>query len=142
MKGYRGLLAALAVVVASVVVPAAAQAAIPFVYGGAVECRVQPSKGNIRLCGGNPVESGNKSFVPTWDHRTKIDVNVILPPESSGAEGPYPLIGDFHGWGGSKQGLATFEPVPKSGLKFEEEDPRIQHWAEEGYAVFSMSDRG
>jgi fermentation-respiration switch protein FrsA (DUF1100 family) len=142
MKGYRGLLAALAVVIALVVVPAAAQAAIPFVYGGAVECRVQPSKGNIRLCGGNPVESGNKSFVPTWDHQTKIDVNVILPPASSGAEGPYPLIGDFHGWGGSKQGLATFEPVPKSGLKFEEEDPRIQHWAEEGYAVFSMSDRG
>jgi X-Pro dipeptidyl-peptidase (S15 family) len=142
MKGYRGLLAALAVVVALVVVPAAAQAAIPSVYGGAVECRVQPSKGNIRLCGGNPVESGNKSFVPTWDHQTKIDVNVILPPESSGAEGPYPLIGDFHGWGGSKQGLATYEPVPKSGLKFEEEDSRIQHWAEEGYAVFSMSDRG
>ncbi|MBS1843948.1 MAG: hypothetical protein JST53_05950 [Actinobacteria bacterium] len=72
---------------------------------------------------------------------TKIDVNVFLPPESLGA-GPFPLIGDFHGWGGSKQGLKTFEPEPGKGLTFEQEDPRIQHWAEEGYAVFSMSDRG
>ncbi len=142
MKGYRGLLAAVAVVLALVVVPAAAQAAIGSVYGGAVPCRVMPSMGNVRLCGGNPVESEEKSFALTWDHQTKIDVNVILPPESSGAEAPYPLIGDFHGWGGSKQGLATFEPVPNSGLKFEEKDARIQHWAEEGYAVFSMSDRG
>jgi len=141
MKGYRGLLAALAVVVALVVVPAAAQAApIASVYGGAVKCRVLPLKGNIRLCGGNPIESENKSFALTWDGKTKIDVNVILPPEST--EGAYPLIGDFHGWGGSKQGLATFEPEPGKGLTFEQEDPRIQHWAEEGYAVFSMSDRG
>jgi fermentation-respiration switch protein FrsA (DUF1100 family) len=142
MKGYRGLLAALAVVAALVVVPTAAEAAIPSVYAGAVKCRVQPSKGSIRLCGGNPIESENKSFALTWDHQTKIDVNVILPPESSGAEGPYPLIGDFHGWGGSKQGLNTFEPVVGAGLTFEQEDPRIQKWAEEGYAVFSMSDRG
>jgi predicted acyl esterase len=141
MKGYRGLLAALAVVVALVVVPAVAQAApITSVYQGAVPCRAIPSKGNIRICGGNPVESAEKSFALTWDG-TKIDVNVILPPEGV-AEGDYPLIGDFHGWGGSKQGLATFEPSPGTGLTFEQEDPRIQKWAEEGYAVFSMSDRG
>ena len=46
------MLAALAVVVALVIVPAAAQAAIPSVYGGTIECKVQPSKGNVRLCGG------------------------------------------------------------------------------------------
>jgi fermentation-respiration switch protein FrsA (DUF1100 family) len=141
MKGYRGLLAALAVVVALVVVPAAQAAPITSVYKGTIGCRVQPSKGNVRLCGGNLGEGGN-SFTATFDGKTKIDVNVILPPESGGTEGPYPLIGVFHGWGGTKQGLRPFEPVPKSGLKFEEEDPRIQHWAEEGYAVFSMSDRG
>lgn len=138
MKGYRGLLAAVAVVFA-LVIASSAQAAIPSVYGGTIECRVQPSMGNIRLCGGSPAESLN-SFTLTWDH-TKIDVNVILPA-AGGAEGPYPTIGDFHGWGGSKQGLRTFEPKPGAGLKTEELDPRIQRWAEEGYAVFSMSDRG
>jgi predicted acyl esterase len=142
MKGYRGLLAALAVVVALVVAPAAAQAApITSVYGGTIECKAQPLHGNVRLCGGykeNPADSAN-TFTLTWDG-TKIDVNVVLPPESGGTEGPYPLIGDFHGWGGSKLGLSTVEPG--TGLTFEQEDARIQHWAEEGYAVFSMSDRG
>jgi hypothetical protein len=141
MKSYRGLVAALAVVVALVIAPAAAQAAIPSVYGGTIECKAQPLKGNVRLCGGfseNPADSAN-TFTLTWDHETKIDVNVILPP-AGGTEGNYPLIGDFHGWGGSKQGLSTVEPG--AGLTFEQEDPRIQKWAEEGYAVFSMSDRG
>jgi predicted acyl esterase len=142
MKGYRGLLAALAVVVAMVVAPSVAQAApITSVYGGTIECKAQPSFGEVRLCGGNkevPGDSAN-SFTLTWDGKTKIDVNVILPPASFG-EGPYPVIGDFHGWGGSKQGLSKIEPVEH--LTLEEKDPRIQHWAEEGYAVFSMSDRG
>ena len=140
MKSYRGLLAAFAVVVALVAAPSA-QAAIPSVFGGTIECKVQPSKGNVRLCGGfskNPENSAN-TFTLTWDHETKIDINVILPP-AGGTETGYPLIGDFHGWGGSKQGLSTVEPGP--GLTFEQEDPRIQKWAEEGYVVFSMSDRG
>jgi fermentation-respiration switch protein FrsA (DUF1100 family) len=140
MKSYRGLLAALAVVL-SLVIASSAQAAIPSVYGGTIECKVQPSSGNVRLCGGfsgNPENSAN-TFTLTWDHATKIDVNVILPPASAG-DGPFPLIGDFHGWGGSKQGLNTVEPG--TGLTFEQKDPRIQKWAEEGYAVFSMSDRG
>ena len=52
---------------------------------------------------------------------------MILPPApASGPDGPYPLIGDFHGWGGSKIGI----------------DAQTQGWAENGYAVFSMSDRG
>jgi hypothetical protein len=142
MKGYRGLLAAFAVVVALVVAPAAAQAAeITSVYGGTIECKAQPSKGNVRLCGGFSGAGGSaNTFTLTWDGKTKIDVNVILPPKSGGTEGPYPLIGDFHGWGGSKQGLTTVEPAKF--LTFEQEDPRIRHWAEEGYAVFSMSDRG
>jgi fermentation-respiration switch protein FrsA (DUF1100 family) len=140
MKSYRGLLAALAVVVALVAAPSA-QAAIPSVFGGTIECKVQPSFGNVRLCGGfaeNPADSAN-SFTLTWDHETKIDINVILPP-AGGSETNYPLIGDFHGWGGSKQGLSTVSPGAP--LTFEQKDARIQHWAEEGYAVFSMSDRG
>jgi predicted acyl esterase len=88
-------------------------------YGGDVPCTAQSSSGNVRLCGGETT---------TWDGKTKIDVNVVLPPQpSSGDDGPYPLIGIFHGWGGSKIGL---------------EDARVQDWAQRGYAVFSMSDRG
>ncbi len=131
MKTYRGLLAALAVVAALVVAPSA-QAAIPanLFPGGSVTCTVQPSYGNIRACSG---------YTLTFDG-TKIDVNVFLPPATGGEEGPYPLIGDYHGWGGSKQGLTTVEP--SKGLTFQQKDSRIQGWAENGYAVFSMSDRG
>lgn len=95
--------------------PAAAQAMD--VFGGDVECAAQPSEGDVRVCGGPTT---------TWDG-TKIDVDVILPPApESGSGGPYPLIGDFHGWGGEKIGLGA----------------QTRGWAERGYAVFSMSDRG
>jgi len=125
----KWLVAALAVIGALLVAPAA-QAAYPAnVFEGEVTCTAQPLNGNIRACSG-PTK--------TFDG-TKIDVNVFLPP-AAGGNGPYPLVGDFHGWGGSKQGLATVEPV--KGLTFQQKDDRIQHWAEEGYAVFSMSDRG
>ena len=98
--------------------PSSSAAAVPSVYGGDVACAAQPASGGVRLCSG-PTK--------TWDGATKIDVNVILPPDpGSGADGPYPLIGVFHGWGSSKIGL----------------DATTQGWAEEGYAVFSMSDRG
>lgn len=133
MKIYRGLLAALAVVIALVVAPVAQAAPPTEVFGGDVECK--PAVGGITECNG-PTKS--------WDG-TKIDVNVFLPPESLGA-GPFPLIGDFHGWGGAKQGLKTVvlaPPAPPAATPIsEQEDQRIRKWAEEGYAVFSMSDRG
>jgi predicted acyl esterase len=93
----------------------AARAAFPADVFGGITCTVQPSGGNVRLCSGQ---------TSTWDG-TGIDVNVILPPTSAGP-GPYPAIGTFHGWDGSKIGV----------------DSRTQGWAENGYAVFSMSDRG
>jgi predicted acyl esterase len=95
-------------------VAASAQAATTSVFGGDVACTAQPS--GVRLCSG-PTH--------TFDG-TKIDVNVFLPPAPpSGADGPYPTIGYFHGWGGSKLS-----------------DSRTTGWAQRGYAVFSMSDRG
>jgi predicted acyl esterase len=132
MKRYRWLLSALVALTALVVAPAA-QAAPAEIFGGDVEC--EPVVGGITECNGPTL---------TFDG-TKIDVNVFLPPESLGS-GPFPLIGDFHGWGGSKQGLKTEvleAPVEgKATPTSEVEDPRIRKWAEEGYAVFSMSDRG
>jgi X-Pro dipeptidyl-peptidase-like protein len=91
-----------------------AHAATTSVFGGGVSCTTQSS--GIRLCSG-PTHSFDG---------TKIDVNVFLPPApASGSDGPYPTIGYFHGWGGSKIS-----------------DDRTAGWAQHGYAVFSMSDRG
>lgn len=98
-----------------------ARAAGGTLYGGDVPCEAQALNGDVRLCSGETT---------TWDGATKIDVNVVLPPPPEagmGEEAPYPAIGLFHGWGGEKIGL---------------EDPRVQQWAEDGYVVFSMSDRG
>jgi|SRR5215213_19657 len=113
------LAAAALVLLAAVVAAPSARADFPSLYGGDVSCAAQPANGNVRLCGGETT---------TWDGKTQIDVNVVLPPApSAGGDGPYPLIGVFHGWGGHKIGF---------------EDARLQDWAERGYAVFSMSDRG
>ena len=101
-----------------VLVPSA-RADFPTLYGGDLTCAAQSGNGDVRLCSGETT---------TWDGKTQIDVNVVLPPTpSAGDDGPYPLIGVFHGWGGHKIGL---------------EDARVQDWAEQGYAVFSISDRG
>ena len=91
-----------------------AQAATTSVFGGDLPCTTQDS--GARLCSG---------VTHSFDG-TKIDVNVFLPPAPAiGADGPYPTIGYFHGWGGSKIS-----------------DSRTSKWAQNGYAVFSMSDRG
>jgi predicted acyl esterase len=83
---------------------------------GALPCTAQPAEGNVRQCGG---------IVHSFDG-APIDVNVTLPPEpASGRDGSYPLLGMFHGWGGSKLGLDSTAP-----------------WAKRGYVVFTMSDRG
>ncbi|HYG95983.1 MAG TPA: CocE/NonD family hydrolase [Solirubrobacterales bacterium] len=113
-----GLGAVAATLLLALVLVPSARAEFTSLYGGDVGCAAQPANGNVRLCGGETL---------TWDGQTKIDVNVVLPPEPAGDDGPYPLIGVFHGWGGSKVGF---------------EDSRVQRWAEQGYAVFSMSDRG
>lgn len=131
----KWLAALLAVVGAMAVAPAAQAAPTEEVFGGDVECNVLAANGGIAECNG---------ATETFDG-TKVDVNVFLPPESLGG-GPFPLIGDFHGWGGAKQGLKTVvleaPEAEKATPISEQEDSRIQRWAEDGYAVFSMSDRG
>jgi predicted acyl esterase len=119
VEQVRWVLGAMAAAVLAVlVVVPAARADFPSLYGGDLSCAAQAANGDVRLCGGETT---------TWDGKTQIDVNVVLPPTPSGDDGPYPLIGVFHGWGGHKIGL---------------EDARVQDWAEAGYAVFSISDRG
>nr|MBF6620629.1 acetylxylan esterase [Patulibacter sp.] len=126
----RILLAATAA--ATLAAAAPATAAVPEVFTDApapVACVVQPS-GSImagqRHCTGT-ASPYFVSTVPSFDG-TPIDVTVTLPPApSSGADGDYPVIGIFHGYGGQK-----FAPSSST----------VQRWAGRGYAVLSITDRG
>lgn len=108
------------VVLGTLVLAPAAQAAVDDVFGGDATCQVKAD--GIRVCQG---------ITETFDGTTPIDVNVILPPAGQG-DGPFPTIGWFHGWGGRKEGVGGDGNA--SG--------RAREWALRGYAVFSMSDRG
>jgi hypothetical protein len=103
-----------AVVAAALGWPATAGAAIPSVFGGSVACTAQAS--GQRFCSG---------IVPSWDG-TGIDVNVAFPP-AAGADASWPLIGLYHGWGGTK--------LPLTGAD-------AQRALSRGYAVFTITDRG
>ena len=114
-------LAVLSVVILGLVAPAGASAAITSVFGS-VACTTQgagASEGQ-RWCG-----SSAGTEVPSWDG-TPIDVAVAFPA-ASGSDSGYPVIGIYHPWGGSKI-------LPSSAA--------AQRWLKQGYAVFSMSDRG
>jgi uncharacterized repeat protein (TIGR01451 family) len=111
-------LAILAAVVAVLASPAAAGAAIPNIpngAGGNISCTVQTgSNAGERWCSG----------IFTSFDGAPIDINVAFPPaHASGPDGDFPIIGEFHGWGGSKIGVNG-------------------EWVDNGYAFFSMSDRG
>jgi hypothetical protein len=112
-------LAALAATFAVLALPAVSQAAIPNIpngAGGNISCTVQTgANAGQRWCSG----------IFTSFDGAPIDVNVAFPPEpASGPDGNFPIIGVFHGWGGSKL------------------DPTVDGWVNLGYAFFSMSDRG
>ena len=109
---------ALLLVVGVTLAAASASAEITGLFDGQVPCITQP--GGVRYCG------GGDNTVPTWDGVTPIDVNVALPPEpASGPDGNFPVIGIYHGWGGTKFFLAT-----------------LGAYAARGYVAFSMTSRG
>jgi hypothetical protein len=112
----------LAGVAAALLVPSTADAAIPQVFtktASPLSCAVQAS--GQRFCGTATAQ------VPSWDG-TPIDVSVAFPPApASGPDGPYPLVGIYHGWGGTKLALSGGD---------------AQRALARGYAVFTMTDRG
>src|SRR5436190_572623 len=118
----RRMLSAAAVLAAAWLVPSTADAAIPQVFtktAAPLNCAVQAS--GQRFCGTATAQIASFDGVP-------IDVSVAFPPApADGADGPYPVIGLFHGWGGSK--------LPLSGTD-------AQRALTRGYAVFTMTDRG
>lgn len=92
----RRLLVLSSVIVGLLLLPAAANASIAQVFG-TVTCTEQgagASEGQ-RWCG----NSANTT-VPTWDG-TPIDISVAFPP-ATGGDNNYPIVGIYHGWGGTK----------------------------------------
>jgi hypothetical protein len=108
-------------VILGLLVPASAGASIAQVFGG-VACTTQPSGATAgqRWCGNTA-----GTTVPSWDG-TPIDVSVAFPP-ATGSDEDYPIVGIYHAWGSTKI-------LPSSAT--------AQRWLAQGYAVFSMSDRG
>jgi predicted acyl esterase len=131
----RRTIAVVAAAAASFIVAPAAQADITSVFTDAipgsggpatpVSCTVldgngpgqQPGDAGDRFCG----STSPRSTVKTFDG-VPIDVNVAFP---AGGDGPFPLVAIFHGYAGTKLGLGT-----------------MRRWLNQGYAVFSMTDRG
>ena len=81
--------------------------------------RCRPS--GQRFCGTRTAQ------ILSWDG-IPLDVTVAFPPApADGADGPYPVIGIYHGWGGTKLALTGAD---------------AQRALTRGYAVFTMTDRG
>jgi predicted acyl esterase len=122
MTGMRSLrvVAVMAALALSLLLSSTSQAAItgiPDGAGGTIPCVVQVtgSEAGQRWCQG---------IFTTFDG-APIDINVGFPPApASGVDGDYPIVGNFHGWGGMKLAITN------------------DSWPDEGFAVFSMSDRG
>jgi hypothetical protein len=121
MMRKRFKLLILACVVAGLMVPAAANATITQIFGS-VSCTTQTTGAQTgqRWCG-----TSAGTTVASFDG-TPIDVAMAFPVES-GSDNNYPVVGIYHGWGGSKV-------TPSS--------TSVQNWVKQGYAVFSISDRG
>src|ERR1700722_17374504 len=102
-------------------VPAAANATITQIFGS-VSCATQTATATAgqRWCG-----TASGTTVPSFDG-TPIDVTMAFPAES-GSDNNYPVVGIYHGWGGTKI-------TPSNAAD--------QRWLAQGYAVFSITDRG
>lgn len=110
--------AVLVAVVGGLIFVPSASAAIPSALG--VTCDVQGD--GVRYCSNGP---NPRSTSPTWDG-VPIDVNIAFPADPApAADGDYPLMMMFHGYGGSKLNLNA-----------------MRRWLDQGYATFSLTDRG
>jgi dienelactone hydrolase len=127
----------LALLAGLLLLPAEASAAIPNVFGGQtisgapIPCLAQSD--GVRVChGSDNGTSGPDLRLKSFDG-TPLEVYVILPPApSSGADGPYPLIVQSHGWGSSAGGPSNTEFY----------GPTADAWAKQGYAILQITARG
>ena len=107
-------------VAAGLIAPPSADAAIPQVFtktATPINCTVQAI--GQRFC-------RRTAQIRRWDG-IPLDVNGRVPARAGDADGAWPVIGIFHGWGGSKLALTGAD---------------AQRALTRGYAVFTMTDRG
>src|SRR5882757_7758878 len=96
MSKFSKLAALVSVLAGVLLLPAVASATITSVFG-TVTCTTQTTGPQIgqRWCG-----TAANTTTPSFDG-TPIDVAMAFPVES-GADNNYPVVGIYHGWGGSK----------------------------------------
>jgi predicted acyl esterase len=140
-------LAVLIAALAALIFAPTASASITSVMDGDLQCATVTSEGTLgssggiitgtvgqRWCGSLPASAtvglsaalpNARSTVTTFDG-VPLDVNVAFPPDPSpAADGPYPVVGMYHGYGGTKVNFVG-----------------MQRWLQKGYAVFSLTNRG
>src|SRR3954471_9673833 len=119
----RRMLSVAAVVAAGALSPSTADAAITqgFTKTTTPINRTGQASGQ-RFCGTSTAQILSWDWIP-------LDVSVAFPPAPTdgGPDGPYPVIGIYHGWGGTKLALTGTD---------------VQRALARGYAVFTMTDRG
>ena len=123
---------------ACLLVPGQASAAVTSVFGGQtvsgapIPCTAQSD--GTRVCFGtyNNGPGGTDLRLKSFDGQP-LAVYVTLPPApGSGADGPYPLILQSHGWGVAPSG-------PNDTQYY---GPTAAAWARSGYAVVQLVARG
>ncbi len=142
------IVVALAVLIALIAAPSALAAPPSEIFSGDIDCAQVTADGNVAgatgqtWCGsirasdnitatlaapGLPTQATGsdppvRSTTETFDG-VPLDVNFALPDDGSNA--PYPVVGIYHGYGGSKWSFAS-----------------MQHWLDQGYATYTLSQRG
>lgn len=128
-----------ALVVALVAAPPALAAPVaPDAFDGDLACAEVTADGNVAgatgqtWCGSirasDDITSTLSAPLPSDRSTTKtfdgvpLDVNVAFP---AGGSAPYPVVGMYHGYGGSKSSFRS-----------------MQRWLDQGYATYSLSQRG
>jgi len=132
-RGSVSRLAATAVAIAGVALPAAAGAAAPAPFGHA--CAAQ---NGVRFC----PTADSAARVPSFD-RVPLDVDVTLPEKG---DGPFPTIVMLHGFGGSKTDFETTSPEgpapEQAGSGSTVYHYNNDFYARRGYAVVNYTARG
>ncbi|MGH2876600.1 MAG: alpha/beta hydrolase family protein, partial [Solirubrobacteraceae bacterium] len=122
---------------AALTAPASASAAISSVLGGQtvsgapIPCAAQAE--GVRVCHGDYSSSGGADTRLKSFDGTPLALYVTLPPTpASGADGPYPLVIQSHGW----------DEPPSGPSDTQYYGPTADAWARDGYAVLQLTARG
>lgn len=137
MRTARRTIAGLTVAAAALLAaPAGAAAAVDAVFAGqtisreGAPCAAQPD--GIRVCVGTHGGPGGRDLRLASHDGVPLAFFVTLPPAPAGADGPYPLVVQSHGWA-----------APPSGPDDRQYGgPTARELAADGYAVLQFAARG